>query len=177
MVDSVLSLISDDLYSPGQNGVVACALCNWACMSDGHVPDEVVSGPGMHSVSSQTETFSNVMDRMNKLKELQDSLGEMAFIPENISGDTKMKAPTGFTKESIFCIYSLWNVEEDLQTGNFLADEQMEEVRAVLENDCSTTTSLIEDFPKTTASQDILKERSPLPSSSNKDKKGKNQFK
>ncbi|GBN94314.1 hypothetical protein AVEN_178248-1, partial [Araneus ventricosus] len=33
-----------------------------------------------------------------------------------------------------------------------LADEQMEEVRAVLENDSSTTTSLIEDFPKTTAS-------------------------
>ncbi|GBN95701.1 hypothetical protein AVEN_52147-1 [Araneus ventricosus] len=33
-----------------------------------------------------------------------------------------------------------------------VADEQMEEVRAVFENDSSTTTSLIEDFPQTTAS-------------------------
>ncbi|GBL74359.1 hypothetical protein AVEN_235335-1 [Araneus ventricosus] len=48
-----------------------------------------------------------------------------------------------------------------------VAGEQMEEVRAVLENDSSTTTSLIEDFSKTTASQVILKEISPLPSSSN----------
>ncbi|GBM49775.1 hypothetical protein AVEN_60505-1 [Araneus ventricosus] len=37
-----------------------------------------------------------------------------------------------------------------------VAGEQMEEVGAVLKNDSSTTTSLIEDFPKTTASQDIL---------------------
>ncbi|GBM72523.1 hypothetical protein AVEN_45594-1 [Araneus ventricosus] len=50
----------------------------------------------------------------------------------------------------------------------------MEEVRKVWENDSSTTTtSLIESFPKTTASQDILKEFSPLPSSSNKDRKRK----
>ncbi|GBO03201.1 hypothetical protein AVEN_218375-1 [Araneus ventricosus] len=53
-----------------------------------------------------------------------------------------------------------------------VADEQME-VRAVLENDSSTTTFLIEDFPQTTASQDILEEISPLPSSSNKDRKAK----
>ncbi|GBN54079.1 hypothetical protein AVEN_72646-1, partial [Araneus ventricosus] len=43
----------------------------------------------------------------------------------------------------------------------------------VLENDSSTTTSLIKDFPKTTASQDILEEISPLPSSSKKDRKRK----
>ncbi|GBL95740.1 hypothetical protein AVEN_683-1 [Araneus ventricosus] len=54
-----------------------------------------------------------------------------------------------------------------------VADEQMEVVRAILENDSSTITSLIQDFPKTTASQDILKETSPLPSSSNKDRKKK----
>ncbi|GBM28224.1 hypothetical protein AVEN_181298-1 [Araneus ventricosus] len=36
-----------------------------------------------------------------------------------------------------------------------IADEQIEEVRAVLENDSRTTSSLIEDFPKTTASQDF----------------------
>ncbi|GBL84066.1 hypothetical protein AVEN_100916-1 [Araneus ventricosus] len=52
-----------------------------------------------------------------------------------------------------------------------VADEQMEEVRAVLENDSSATTSLIEDFPKATASRDILEEISPLLSSSNKDRK------
>ncbi|GBM27418.1 hypothetical protein AVEN_202174-1 [Araneus ventricosus] len=49
----------------------------------------------------------------------------------------------------------------------------MEEVRAVFENDSSAITSFIEDFPKTTASQDILEEISPLHSSSNKDKKRK----
>ncbi|GBM34847.1 hypothetical protein AVEN_208048-1 [Araneus ventricosus] len=49
----------------------------------------------------------------------------------------------------------------------------MEEARAVLENDGSTNTSRMEDFPKTTASQDILEEISPLPSSSNKDRKRK----
>ncbi|GBM58410.1 hypothetical protein AVEN_63772-1 [Araneus ventricosus] len=54
-----------------------------------------------------------------------------------------------------------------------VADEQMEEVRVVLENDNSTATSLIEDFSKTTTSQDILEEISPLPSSSNKDRKRK----
>ncbi|GBM01227.1 hypothetical protein AVEN_253623-1 [Araneus ventricosus] len=54
-----------------------------------------------------------------------------------------------------------------------VADEQMEEVRAVFENDRSAITTLIEDFPKTTASQDILEEISPLHSSSNKDKKKK----
>ncbi|GBL77107.1 hypothetical protein AVEN_12749-1 [Araneus ventricosus] len=32
-----------------------------------------------------------------------------------------------------------------------VADEQMEEVRAVLENDSSTSTSFIEEFPKTIA--------------------------
>ncbi|GBO20669.1 hypothetical protein AVEN_79851-1 [Araneus ventricosus] len=78
---------------------------------------------GMHSVSSQTETFSDIMDRMNKLKdehkELQNSLGKKAFIPENISNDTKMKALTGFTIKRFSCIYSFLNVEEDLQTGNF----------------------------------------------------------
>ncbi|GBO35644.1 hypothetical protein AVEN_227919-1 [Araneus ventricosus] len=78
---------------------------------------------GMHSVSSQTETFTDVSDRMNKLKdelkELQDSLGKKAFIPENISNDTQMKALTGFTKERFSCVYSFLNVEEDLQTGNF----------------------------------------------------------
>ncbi|GBM16325.1 hypothetical protein AVEN_194063-1 [Araneus ventricosus] len=58
-----------------------------------------------------------------------------------------------------------------------VADEQMEENVAVLENDNSTTTSLIEDFPKTTASQDILEEISPLPSLPIKIEKGKNQFK
>ncbi|GBN53159.1 hypothetical protein AVEN_133824-1 [Araneus ventricosus] len=41
----------------------------------------------------------------------------------------------------------------------------------VLENDSSTTTSLIEDFPKTTASQNILEEISPLPINSNKNRK------
>ncbi|GBL81448.1 hypothetical protein AVEN_143723-1 [Araneus ventricosus] len=80
---------------------------------------------GMHSVSSQTETFTDVSDRMNKLKdelkELQDSLGKRAFIPENISNDTQMKALTGFTKERFSCVYSFLNVEEDLQTGNFWA--------------------------------------------------------
>ncbi|GBM06899.1 hypothetical protein AVEN_147839-1 [Araneus ventricosus] len=55
-----------------------------------------------------------------------------------------------------------------------VADEQMKEVPVVLENDNSTTTSLIEDFPKTTTSQDILEEISTLPSSSNKDRKRKN---
>ncbi|GBM23731.1 hypothetical protein AVEN_257639-1 [Araneus ventricosus] len=49
----------------------------------------------------------------------------------------------------------------------------MKKVRVVLENDSSTTTSLIEDFTKTTASQVILEEISPLPSSSNKDRKRK----
>ncbi|GBM23267.1 hypothetical protein AVEN_26003-1 [Araneus ventricosus] len=49
----------------------------------------------------------------------------------------------------------------------------MEEVLAVLENYSSTTTPLIEDFPKTTASQDILEEISPLPSSSNTERKRK----
>ncbi|GBO01900.1 hypothetical protein AVEN_95759-1 [Araneus ventricosus] len=49
----------------------------------------------------------------------------------------------------------------------------MEEIRAALENDSSTTVSLIEDFPKTTASQDILEEISPLASSSNKERKRK----
>ncbi|GBO01936.1 hypothetical protein AVEN_245846-1 [Araneus ventricosus] len=49
----------------------------------------------------------------------------------------------------------------------------MEEVGADLENDSSTATSLIEDFLKTTVSQDILEEISPLPSSSNKDRKSK----
>ncbi|GBM20502.1 hypothetical protein AVEN_61046-1 [Araneus ventricosus] len=59
-----------------------------------------------------------------------------------------------------------------------VADEQMEEVRAVLENGSSATTSLIENFPKTNAFQDILKEISPLASSSNKERKReKNQFK
>ncbi|GBM99361.1 hypothetical protein AVEN_124425-1 [Araneus ventricosus] len=48
----------------------------------------------------------------------------------------------------------------------------MEEVRAVLENDNCTTTSLIEDIPRTAASQYIL-EVSPLPRSSNKDTKKK----
>ncbi|GBL82627.1 hypothetical protein AVEN_263703-1 [Araneus ventricosus] len=58
-----------------------------------------------------------------------------------------------------------------------VADQQMEEFRAVLENDSRTTTSLIEDFPQTTASENILEEISALPSSSNKDRKrGKNQF-
>ncbi|GBL83177.1 hypothetical protein AVEN_165382-1 [Araneus ventricosus] len=52
-----------------------------------------------------------------------------------------------------------------------VADEQREEVRAVLENDSCTTASLIEDLSKTIASQDILEEISPLPSSSNKDRK------
>ncbi|GBM33993.1 hypothetical protein AVEN_166426-1 [Araneus ventricosus] len=78
---------------------------------------------GMHSVSSQTETFTDVSDRMTKLKdelkELQDSLGKKAFIPENISNDTQMKALTSFTKERFSCVYSFLNVEEDLQTGNF----------------------------------------------------------
>ncbi|GBO45088.1 putative RNA-directed DNA polymerase from transposon BS [Araneus ventricosus] len=77
----------------------------------------------MHSVSSQTETFTDVSDRMTKLKdelkELQDSLGKKAFIPENISNDTQMKALTSFTKERFSCVYSFLNVEEDLQTGNF----------------------------------------------------------
>ncbi|GBL96125.1 hypothetical protein AVEN_104352-1 [Araneus ventricosus] len=58
-----------------------------------------------------------------------------------------------------------------------VADEQMEKVQAVWENDSTTTTCLIEDFPKTIASEDILEEISPLPSSFNKDRKGKNQFK
>ncbi|GBN66694.1 hypothetical protein AVEN_211612-1, partial [Araneus ventricosus] len=58
-----------------------------------------------------------------------------------------------------------------------VAEEKMEEVRAVLGNDSSTTTSLIEKFPKTTASQDFLEEISRLFSSSNKDKKGKIRFK
>ncbi|GBM52983.1 hypothetical protein AVEN_205978-1 [Araneus ventricosus] len=49
----------------------------------------------------------------------------------------------------------------------------MEEVRVVLENGSSTTTSLIEDFPKTTASQDVLEEVSPPLSSSNNDRKRK----
>ncbi|GBM40478.1 hypothetical protein AVEN_28636-1 [Araneus ventricosus] len=49
----------------------------------------------------------------------------------------------------------------------------MEEVQAVLEDDSSTTTSLIEDFPKTAASQDILGEISPRSSSSNKERKRK----
>ncbi|GBM71913.1 hypothetical protein AVEN_28690-1 [Araneus ventricosus] len=49
----------------------------------------------------------------------------------------------------------------------------MEEVRAVFENDSSTTTSPIEDFPNTTASKDILEVISPLTSSSNKDSKRK----
>ncbi|GBL90917.1 hypothetical protein AVEN_28016-1 [Araneus ventricosus] len=49
----------------------------------------------------------------------------------------------------------------------------MEEVRLVLENDSSTATSLIEDFPQTTASQDILENISPLLSCSNKDRKTK----
>ncbi|GBL98112.1 hypothetical protein AVEN_35385-1 [Araneus ventricosus] len=77
----------------------------------------------MHSVSSQTETFTDVSDRMTKLKdelkELQDSFGKKAFIPENISNDTQMKALTSFTKERFSCVYSFLNVEEDLQTGNF----------------------------------------------------------
>ncbi|GBO03853.1 hypothetical protein AVEN_46343-1, partial [Araneus ventricosus] len=58
-----------------------------------------------------------------------------------------------------------------------VADEKMEEVIAVLGNDSSTTTSLIEEFPKTTSSQDILEDISQLPGCSNKDKKGKNRFK
>ncbi|GBN81687.1 hypothetical protein AVEN_266735-1 [Araneus ventricosus] len=61
--------------------------------------------------------------QMNKLKdelkELQNSLGEKAFISENISNDTKMKAPTGFTIKKFSCIYSFLNVEEDLQTRHF----------------------------------------------------------
>ncbi|GBM70437.1 hypothetical protein AVEN_154431-1, partial [Araneus ventricosus] len=77
----------------------------------------------MHSVSSQTETFTDVLDRMNKLKdelkELQDSLGKKAFIPENILNDTKMKALTGFTKGRFSCVYSFLNVEEDLQMEDF----------------------------------------------------------
>ncbi|GBM07826.1 hypothetical protein AVEN_33106-1 [Araneus ventricosus] len=56
-----------------------------------------------------------------------------------------------------------------------VADE--EKVRAVFENDSSTTTSLSEGFPEKTASHDILEEKSPLPSSSNKDRKRKKQFK
>ncbi|GBM58437.1 hypothetical protein AVEN_184718-1, partial [Araneus ventricosus] len=36
------------------------------------------------------------------------------------------------------------------------AGEQMDGVRAVLENESSTTICLIGDFPKTTTSQDIL---------------------
>ncbi|GBL82577.1 hypothetical protein AVEN_263666-1 [Araneus ventricosus] len=52
-----------------------------------------------------------------------------------------------------------------------VADQQMEEFRAVLENDSRTTTSLIEDFPQTTASENILEEISALPSSSNKERK------
>ncbi|GBL86927.1 hypothetical protein AVEN_218671-1 [Araneus ventricosus] len=63
------------------------------------------------------------MDMMNKLedelKELQSSLGKKAFIPENLSNDTKMKALTAFTIKRFSCIYSFLNVEEDLQTGNF----------------------------------------------------------
>ncbi|GBM43959.1 hypothetical protein AVEN_111762-1 [Araneus ventricosus] len=47
----------------------------------------------------------------------------------------------------------------------------MEKVPTVLENDSSTITS--EDFPKTAASQDILEEISPLPSSFNKESKRK----
>ncbi|GBL85425.1 hypothetical protein AVEN_34613-1 [Araneus ventricosus] len=54
-----------------------------------------------------------------------------------------------------------------------VANEQMEEAGAVLENDSSTPTYLIEYFPKTTASQDILEEISPLPRSSIKDRKRK----
>ncbi|GBN27463.1 Enhancer of mRNA-decapping protein 4 [Araneus ventricosus] len=77
----------------------------------------------MHSISSQTETFTDVSDRMTKLKdelkELQDSFGKKGFIPENISNDTQMKALTSFTKERFSCVYSFLNVEEDLQTGNF----------------------------------------------------------
>ncbi|GBN90369.1 hypothetical protein AVEN_263004-1 [Araneus ventricosus] len=77
----------------------------------------------MHTVSSSPETFSDVTDRMNKLKyelkELENSLGKKAFISENISNDTKMKALTGFTIKRFSCIYSFLNVEEDLQTGNF----------------------------------------------------------
>ncbi|GBN52217.1 hypothetical protein AVEN_88410-1 [Araneus ventricosus] len=57
--------------------------------------------------------------------------------------------------------------------SNPVADEQMDKVRAVLENYSSTTTSLIEYFSKTAASQDILEEISPLPSSSNKERKRK----
>ncbi|GBN91885.1 hypothetical protein AVEN_77147-1 [Araneus ventricosus] len=52
-----------------------------------------------------------------------------------------------------------------------VADEQMEKVRAILENHSITASSLIENFPKTTASQDILEEMAPLPSSSNKERK------
>ncbi|GBN45445.1 hypothetical protein AVEN_123488-1 [Araneus ventricosus] len=54
-----------------------------------------------------------------------------------------------------------------------VAEEQMDKVRAVLENDSSTTTSLIEYFSKTAASQDILEEISPLPSSSDKERERK----
>ncbi|GBM62357.1 hypothetical protein AVEN_166850-1 [Araneus ventricosus] len=43
-----------------------------------------------------------------------------------------------------------------------VTNEQMEEVRAVLKNDSSTTTSLIEDFPKNCISKDISEEISPL---------------
>ncbi|GBL54243.1 hypothetical protein AVEN_83362-1 [Araneus ventricosus] len=52
-----------------------------------------------------------------------------------------------------------------------VADRQLEEVLAVLDNDTSTTTSLTEDFPRTKSFQDILEEISPLPISSNKDTK------
>ncbi|GBM94710.1 hypothetical protein AVEN_16720-1 [Araneus ventricosus] len=52
-------------------------------------------------------------------------------------------------------------------------EQQMEEVSAVLENDSSTTTSPIEDFPNITASKDILEVISPLNRRSNKDRKRK----
>ncbi|GBL95390.1 hypothetical protein AVEN_154795-1 [Araneus ventricosus] len=48
-----------------------------------------------------------------------------------------------------------------------VAGEQIEEVRADLKNNSSKITTLIEDSAKTTASQDILEEISPLPSNSN----------
>ncbi|GBM01613.1 hypothetical protein AVEN_60026-1 [Araneus ventricosus] len=50
----------------------------------------------------------------------------------------------------------------------------MDVVGEVLENDMST--ALIENFPKITDSEDLLEKTSPLPSSSNKDRKRKNSF-
>ncbi|KAF8789395.1 hypothetical protein HNY73_007335 [Argiope bruennichi] len=49
----------------------------------------------MHSVSSQTMTFTEIINKIsnleNELQELIDSEGRKAFIPENIVDDIKMR--------------------------------------------------------------------------------------